>query len=77
MLLEQQGQRAAAEWAYRRADDGGHAAAACNLGVLLREQDDRAAPEAAYRRADARDDADGAFRLALQPSGSVDPGLGR
>lgn len=55
---------AAAELAFREADERGDSAAASNLGVLLEQRGDRAGAEAAYRRADARGSADGAFNLA-------------
>ena len=54
-----------AEAAYSRADMAGHAAAACNLGVLLEARGDIAGAEAAYRRAAKRDDANGAFNLGV------------
>jgi peptidoglycan hydrolase-like protein with peptidoglycan-binding domain len=65
VLLEEQGDLPAAEEAYRRADDRGHAAAASNLGVLLEGRGDLARAEAAYRRADQRGEANGAFNLGV------------
>jgi tetratricopeptide (TPR) repeat protein len=65
VAFEKQGDLEAAEAAYRRADEMGLAAAACNLGVLLEHQNDRQAAEAAYRRADGRGDAIGTFNLGL------------
>jgi peptidoglycan hydrolase-like protein with peptidoglycan-binding domain/Flp pilus assembly protein TadD len=58
------GEEAAAERAYRYADERGDAVAASNLGVLLEHRGDRAGAEAAYRRADVRGSAGGAFNLA-------------
>ena len=55
---------AAAELAFRDADERGDPAAAVNLGVLLEHRGDTPGAEAAYRRADARGSADGAFNLA-------------
>ena len=60
---EAEGQVEDPELAYRRADQGGDAAAASNLGVMLERRGDLAGAEAAYRRADARGSADGAFNL--------------
>ena len=65
LLLEEQGDLAAAAAIYRRADRLGHGGAACNLGVLLAEQGDLAAAEACFRRADQRRDPHGAFNLAV------------
>ena len=61
--LAQEGDLAAAEAAYRRADEHGHRSGATNLGVLLEQRGDLAGAEAAYRRADERGDAAGAFNL--------------
>jgi LPXTG-motif cell wall-anchored protein len=55
---------AAAEYAFRDADERGDAAAASNLGVLLEQRGDLPDAEAAYRRADSRGSAEGAFNLA-------------
>jgi tetratricopeptide (TPR) repeat protein len=63
--LERAGDNAGAEAAYRSADRGGHAAAACNLGVLLEGRGAIAAAQAAYARADRRGDPNGAFNLGL------------
>jgi peptidoglycan hydrolase-like protein with peptidoglycan-binding domain len=65
VLLEEQGDLAAAAASYSRADQLGHGAAACNLGVLLHEQGDWAAAEACFQRADQRGDPHGAFNLAV------------
>lgn len=65
VLLEEQNDLAGAETAYRRADEGGHAAAASNLGVLLEGQGDLVGAKAAYRRAADRGDANGAFNLGV------------
>jgi TPR repeat protein len=65
VLLEERKDLPAAEAAYRRADEGGHAAAAANLGVLLEGQGDRTGAEAAYRRADQRGEANGSFNLGV------------
>jgi peptidoglycan hydrolase-like protein with peptidoglycan-binding domain len=62
---EEQGDLATAAAIYRRADQLGDGAAACNLGVLLHEQGDWAAAEACFRRADQRGDPHGAFNLAV------------
>ena len=50
MLLEQRGDLASAEAAYRRADQRGSAIGAFKLGALLQGHD-AAGAEAAYRRA--------------------------
>ena len=65
VLLEERKDLPAAEAAYRRADEGGHAAASSNLGVLLEGQGDRTGAEAAYRRADQRGEANGSFNLGV------------
>ena len=65
VLLEERRDLPAAEAAYRRADEGGHAAASSNLGVLLEGQGDRTGAEAAYRRADQRGEANGSFNLGV------------
>ena len=65
LLLEEHGDQIGAMAAYQRADQLGHGAAACNLGVLLEGHGDLAAAEAAYRRADQRGDANAAFNLAV------------
>jgi peptidoglycan hydrolase-like protein with peptidoglycan-binding domain len=61
---EQFGDSAAAELAFRRAEQHGDPTAASNLGVVLEYRGDLAGAEAAYRRADERGSADGAFNLA-------------
>jgi hypothetical protein len=71
--LEHQSNLAAAEAAYRRADERGHAAAASNLGALLEERSDLAGAEAAYRRADERGDPNGAFNLGVLLERQSDP----
>jgi peptidoglycan hydrolase-like protein with peptidoglycan-binding domain len=63
--LDEQGDLAGAEAAYRRADRRGHAAAASNLGVLLEGHGDAIGAEAAYRRADERGEANGTFNLGV------------
>ena len=65
LVREEQGDLATAAAIYRRADELGHGAAACNLGVLLHEQGDWAAAEACFRRAAQRGDPHGAFNLAV------------
>jgi Flp pilus assembly protein TadD len=74
LLLEERGDVAAAELAYRYADQRGDPVAASNLGVLLERRGDMAGAEAAYRRSDARGNANGAFNLAglLLGRGDVD-----
>ena len=74
LRLEERGDVAAAELAYRYADQRGDPVAASNLGVLLERRGDMAGAEAAYRRSDARGDANGAFNLAglLLARGDVD-----
>ena len=74
LRLEERGDFAAAELAYRYADQRGDPLAASNLGVLLERRGDMAGAEAAYRRSDARGDANGAFNLAglLLARGDVD-----
>ena len=54
---------AGAEAAYRRADEGGDAAGAFNLGRLLGDWGDLVGAEAAFRRADERGDTGAAFHL--------------
>ena len=51
LRLERSDNLPAAEAAYRRADEAGHPAAACNLGVLLEGRGEHGDAEAAYRRA--------------------------
>jgi Flp pilus assembly protein TadD len=51
VLLEQRGDLAGAEAAYRRADQRGDATGAFNLGGLLADQGNVDEAEAAYRRA--------------------------
>ena len=74
VLFESEGNLDEAEAAYRRADQRGHAAAACNLGALLEELGDRDGAKVAYLRADRRSDADGAFNLGalLERQGDLD-----
>jgi peptidoglycan hydrolase-like protein with peptidoglycan-binding domain/tetratricopeptide (TPR) repeat protein len=64
LRLEERGDVAAAELAYRDADQRGDPVAASDLGVLLERRGDMAGAEAAYRRSDARGNANGAFNLA-------------
>ncbi len=54
MLLEERGDLAGAEAAYRRADERGDAAGTFRLGALLAHRGDTAEAEIAYRRADER-----------------------
>ena len=63
-MLEELGDLAGAEAAYRRADERGESVGAMNLGALLEEHGDLAGAEAAYRRADELGHADGARCLA-------------
>jgi O-antigen/teichoic acid export membrane protein len=63
--LEDEGDASGAIEAYQEADALGHAAGACNLGVLLEKQGDLASAQEAYARADRRGDANGAFNLGL------------
>jgi hypothetical protein len=63
--LEQRGELAVAEVAYRYADQRGDADAACNLGALLQGRGELAGAEAAYRRADQRGHAGAACRLGV------------
>lgn len=63
VVLEERGDLAGAEAAFRRADERGHGAAASNLGLLLEERGASAQAEAAYRRAVGRGDATAAFNL--------------
>ena len=74
LRLEERGEVAAAELAYRYADQRGDPVAASSLGVLLERRGDMAGAEAAYRRSDARGNANGAFNLAglLLGRGDVD-----
>ena len=74
LRLEERGDVAAAELAYRYADQRGDPVAASSLGVLLERRGDMAGAEAAYRRSDARGNANGAFNLAglLLGRGDVD-----
>jgi tetratricopeptide (TPR) repeat protein len=62
------------EEAYRRADEGGDAGAAFNLGVLLHARRDIAGAVAAYERAERRGDVDAAFNLGvlLYETGDLD-----
>ena len=62
-LLGREGDLAAIEEEYRRADERGDPVAASNLGVLLERRGDLAGAEKAYRRADERGDINGAFNL--------------
>ncbi|HYZ80185.1 MAG TPA: hypothetical protein VE571_02895 [Solirubrobacteraceae bacterium] len=64
VLLEERGDRATAERAYREADALGHAGAALNLGVLHEARGNLGAAKACYRRAHRRGDENGAFNLA-------------
>jgi TPR repeat protein len=72
-VLEEQGDLAAAAATYRRADQLGHGAAACNLGVLLVEQGDHAGAGECFRRADQRGEPAGAFNLAVVLEEEGDP----
>ena len=74
LRLEERGDVAAAELAYRYADQRGDPVAASNLGVLLERRGDIAGAEAAYRRSDAGGNANGACNLAglLLGRGDVD-----
>lgn len=65
ILLEEHDDRSGATAAFERADQLGHGAAACCLGVLLYQQGERATAEVYFRRADERGDAAGAFNLAV------------
>ena len=63
VLLEERGDLASAELAYRQADALGHAGAALNLGVLHEARGDLPAAQTCYRRAHKRGDENGAFNL--------------
>jgi tetratricopeptide (TPR) repeat protein len=63
LIHQRRGDHERAIDAYLQADHLGHAAAACNLGVLLEKQGDPEAALAAYGRADQRGHSDGAFNL--------------
>ncbi len=63
LRLERQRDHAGAKAAYRRADEAGHAGAACNLGIMLEAEGQLPEAQAAYARADERGDANGAFNL--------------
>ena len=58
MLLEQRGDRQAAEAAYRRADERDEATGAYNLGALLAQLGEPADAAAAYGRAAELGDGD-------------------
>lgn len=53
------------ELSYRRADEGGIASGAFNLGVTLHQRGDVPAAAAAYERAEHRGDPDAAFNLGV------------
>jgi TPR repeat protein len=53
------------ELSYRRADEGGAATGAFNLGAMLHQQGETAAALAAYERAERRGDPDAAFNLGV------------
>ena len=66
--------------AYRFADQQGHAAAACNLGVILAERRDLAGAETAFKRAHERGDSNAVYNLealessiALERSRALEP----
>jgi tetratricopeptide (TPR) repeat protein len=63
VLLEERGDPASAELAYRQADALNHAGAALNLGILHEARGDLRAAKASYRRAHKRGDENGAFNL--------------
>ena len=73
VLLEQAGDMAGAEAAYRRADAMGFAGGAYGLGQLLYERSDISGAIEANRRADLLGDADGSFNLGflLKRSGDL------
>ena len=77
LRLEKRGDVAAAELAYRYADQRGDPLAASNLGVLLERRGDIAGAAAAYRRSAARGNANGAFNLAalLSERGDIDEAM--
>ena len=54
--MGERGDLVRAEAAFRRADQGGDASGAFNLGLVLEGKGDLARVQAAYHRADARDD---------------------
>jgi hypothetical protein len=54
MLLERNGDRAAAKDAYRRADQRGHPEGSCLRGLLLQDEGDREGAAGAFRRAGER-----------------------
>jgi TPR repeat protein len=62
------------ELSYRRADEGGAATGAFNLGAVLHQQGDTAGALAAYERAERRGDPDAAFNLGvlLYETGDLD-----
>jgi tetratricopeptide (TPR) repeat protein len=61
----EEGDEAAAENAFARADWRGDARASCNLGVLLENRGDLAGASLAYQRADERGEPTGAYYLGL------------
>ncbi|HST55952.1 MAG TPA: tetratricopeptide repeat protein [Solirubrobacteraceae bacterium] len=65
VLLEHEGDLAAAQAAYASADERGSLRGAFNLGQLLRRAGELPAAEAAYRRADQRGSAEGAVNLGF------------
>jgi Flp pilus assembly protein TadD len=71
--LEERGDLAGAEQAYRRADAAGSAEGASHLGCLLFERGDIEAARAALVRADERGSGMGVFRLGflLQQTGEI------
>lgn len=64
-VLEDRGEMAAAEAAYREADELGDADAANDVGLIMAERGDLAGAEAAYRRADERGCAPAGYNLGL------------
>ena len=62
------------ELSYRRADEGGAATGAFNLGAMLHQQGETAGALAAYERAERRGDPDAAFNLGvlLYETGDLD-----
>ena len=62
------------ELSYRRADEGGAATGAFNLGAMLHQQGETAGALAAYERAERRGDLDAAFNLGvlLYETGDLD-----
>jgi peptidoglycan hydrolase-like protein with peptidoglycan-binding domain/TPR repeat protein len=65
VAFDQEGDATRAMQTYAEADRRGHAAAACNLGVLLERHGQIRAASAAFRRADQRGHAVGAFHLGF------------